>query len=166
MIQKSENFLKEKNIFIKIKEHGFKGYASSYNVEILNHFNPEIQLKDTEYALKSKLIELLTQLKGLKFVTTLVLGFKKVESENKTKYDTFYSSTNSEIIIHKIDIEDVFQSVYATITSNIQKSLGISSGWITDSVTDNTISISEYNPLAESSYIKLSRVRASKEGID
>ena len=33
--------------------------------------------------MKSKLIELLTQLKGFKFVTTLVLVFKKIESKDK-----------------------------------------------------------------------------------
>ena len=64
-------------------------FKSSYNVEILNSFNPELQLKDTESAIKSKLIDLLTQLKGFKFVTTLVLVFKKIESEGKTKNDNF-----------------------------------------------------------------------------
>ena len=37
----------------------------------------------------------------------------------------------------------------------MQKSLGKSSGWIIDSVNDHTISISKYNLLAGSSYIKL-----------
>ena len=50
----------------------FKGYASTYNVEILNSFNPELQLKDTESVIKSKLADLLTRLRGIKFVTTLV----------------------------------------------------------------------------------------------
>ena len=67
-----------------------KGFASTYNVEILNSFNPELQLKDTESVSKSKLKELLTQLKGFKFLTTLVLLFKKIESEDKTKYGNFY----------------------------------------------------------------------------
>ena len=31
-----------------------------YNIEILDSFNPELQLKDTESAIKSKLVELLT----------------------------------------------------------------------------------------------------------
>ena len=31
-----------------------------FNVEILNSFDPELQPKDTESAIKSKLIELLT----------------------------------------------------------------------------------------------------------
>ena len=82
----------------------------------MNYFNPELQLTDTESAIKSKSIEeLLTQLKGFKFVTTLVLVFKKIESEDKTKYDNFYSSSKAEIVINYID--DVFQSIYTTITT-------------------------------------------------
>ena len=82
MTQKSENFLNEKNKITK-REHAFKGYASTYSVEILNSSNPELQLKDTETAIKSKLIELLSQLRGFKFVTTLVLVFTKIESKDK-----------------------------------------------------------------------------------
>ena len=74
------------------QEHAFKGYGSAYNIEILNSFNPELQLKDTESASKSNLIELLTQLKGLKFVTTLVLEFKTIEIEDKVKYDNFHNN--------------------------------------------------------------------------
>ena len=54
---------------------------------------------------------------------TLVLVFKKIESEDKTKYDNFYSSSKAEIIIDESDIDDVFQSIYTTIITNIQKSL-------------------------------------------
>ena len=39
------------------REYSFKAYVSTYNIEILNSFNP----KDTESAIKTKLIELLTQ---------------------------------------------------------------------------------------------------------
>ena len=48
-------FFKRKNW-----EHALKGYASTYDVEIVNSFNPEIQLNDTESAIKSKVIELLS----------------------------------------------------------------------------------------------------------
>ena len=41
------------------RAHAFKGDAS-YDVEILNSFNPELQLKDTESAVKNKLKKLLT----------------------------------------------------------------------------------------------------------
>ena len=49
----------------------------------------------------------------------------------------------------------MFKSIYNTVITNIQKSLRKGSGWIIDSVIDHDISISKYNPLAGSSYIKL-----------
>ena len=61
-------------------------------------------------------------------MTPLVLVFKKIESEDKTKHDNFYSSSKAEIIINESDIDDVFQSIYTTITKNIQKSLRKGSG--------------------------------------
>lgn len=54
----------------------------SYNVEILNYFNPELQLKES--ANKKKLIDSLSELKGFQFITTLNLEFKKIQSEVKT----------------------------------------------------------------------------------
>ena len=48
----------------------------------------------------------------------------------------------------------MFKSGHTITIANIQKSLGKGS-LIIDSVTDHTISISKYNLLAESSYIKL-----------
>ena len=50
---------------------------STCNIEIFIFFNLEPQLKDTESTIKSKLINLLYKLRGLKFVTTFVLDFKK-----------------------------------------------------------------------------------------
>ena len=85
-----------KNAKITKRAYAFKGYVNSYNVEILSSFNPELQLKEIESAIKSKLIE----------------------SEDKAKYDTFYSSSKAEIIINKSDTDDAFQSVYITIISN------------------------------------------------
>ena len=52
--------MNEKNIKITKREHTFKGYASTYNFEILSSFNPEVPLKDIESVIKSKVIELLT----------------------------------------------------------------------------------------------------------
>ena len=94
-------------------------------------------------------------MKGFKFVTTLVLVFKKMKSEDKTRYYSFYSSSKAEIIISESDTDNMFQLVRTTIITNTQKSLGKGSGWIIDSVIDHTISISKYNFLAGSSYIKL-----------
>ena len=69
--------MNKKDVKIIKPAHAFKGYASSYNIEILNSFNPKLQLKDTESVIKSKLADLFTQLKDFKFVVILVLVFKK-----------------------------------------------------------------------------------------
>ena len=88
-------------------------------------------------------------------MATLALVFKNIEGEDKPKYDNFYSSSKAEIIINESDIDDVFQSIYTTVITNIKKSLRKGSGWIIDSVTDHTISFSKNSPLTGSSYIKL-----------
>ena len=69
MKQKSEQFL---NVKIIKRSHAFNGYASSYNVEIMNSVNPELQFNDTESATINKLLELLSELKDFKFVARLV----------------------------------------------------------------------------------------------
>ena len=42
--------------------------------------------------------------------------------KDKTKYDNFYSSSESEaeITINKSDIKNVFKSIYTTITANME----------------------------------------------
>ena len=44
-----------KKIRLTKQGHAFKVYTSSYNAEIWNLFNTELQFKDTESAIKSKL---------------------------------------------------------------------------------------------------------------
>ena len=87
----------------------------------MNSFNSKLHLKDTESAIKNKLTDLLAELKGFKFVTTLALEFRKTESDDKIKYDTFFSNSKAETIINESYIHDVIESIYTTIISNIQK---------------------------------------------
>ena len=48
-------------------------YAHTYKVELLNHFNPELQLKNMDSAIKKKLKKLWNELTGFDFLITLVL---------------------------------------------------------------------------------------------
>ena len=41
-------------------------------------------------------------------MTTLVLVFKKIEDEDKTKYENFCSRLKAEIIVNESGIDDVF----------------------------------------------------------
>ena len=66
-----------KKMKITKQAYAFKGLASSFDVEILNSFNPDLHLKDTESAIKNKQKKLLSRLRGFKFVTKLVLALKR-----------------------------------------------------------------------------------------
>ena len=89
LYKKSEQVLDEKNAKIAKWSRAWKGYASTSGFKILNSFNHELQLKDTEYAIRNKLIDLLTELKGLKFVMSLALEFKIMDGDDKTICNTF-----------------------------------------------------------------------------
>ena len=73
------------------------------------------------------------------------------------KFENFYSSSKVEIIINESVIYDVFQSIYTTIITKIQKFLGKGSDWIIHSVIDHAISMLKYNPLPGSIYFKLQK---------
>ena len=97
----------------------------------MNSINFELQPKDTEFEFRIELIDLLTKLEGFKLVATLVIEFKKTESDGP-KHTTFYFNSETETIINKSDIDDVIKSMYSKIILHIQKCLGKGSGWITD----------------------------------
>ena len=100
-------------------------------------------------------------------MTTLILEFKKIDNDNNTRFNTFYSNLKADTIIGESDIDDVFESIYTTIISNIQTFLGKSTGWIIDSVIDHNINISKaqrfsWYPL----YQITKRIRPSKKRLD
>ena len=61
-------------------------------------------------------------------MSTLVLEFKKIESDDKIKCNTFCLNSKAETIINESDMDDVFESIYTTIISRIHQSLGKCSG--------------------------------------
>ena len=80
-----------------------------------------------------------------------------MKSDDATKYSNFYTNSKAETLSNESNIHDPFESIYGTIISNIQTSLGKNLGWIIDSVVNHSSNISNYNPLTGSSYIKLTK---------
>ena len=75
---------------------------------------------------------------------SLASEFKKIESDDETKYSNFYTNSKAETVIVENGIDDVFESIYINITSPI----GL--GGIINSVIDRIINISKYIFLAGS----------------
>ena len=72
-----------------------------YNVEILNLFDPELQLINTKPVIKNKLKELQSELKKFKVQTILVLDYKK-----RNDHKIFYSS--AKLIANDSDIDEAY----------------------------------------------------------
>ena len=68
---------------------------------------------------------------------------------------TVFIDTEKQKQLSTRDNDDIFESIYTTVASTIQKNLGKGTGWIINSVIEHKINISKYNPLAGSTYIKL-----------
>ena len=66
---------------VKVKEYVQSNFSDNclyrYNVEILNIFDPELQLINTKTMIKNKLQEFLSELKKFKVQTVLFLGYNK-----------------------------------------------------------------------------------------
>ena len=104
--------MNEKNVKITKRSHVYKGYVSTYSVKILNFFNPELQLKDSESAIKNKLIDLMSQLKVFKFVTALVIEFKKYKVMIKHYMQPFTRTQKQrQLLMKKILIMHLNQSI-------------------------------------------------------
>ena len=82
--------------------YAYKGYASTYHLRILKYFNPELQLNNAESASKNILIDLLSQLRGFKFVIALALEFQKIKGDDETKYSAFYSNSKAKTVINEM----------------------------------------------------------------
>ena len=63
-----------------------------------------------------------------------------MESDEKTKYENFYSNSKVEMILNEGEIDDLLEPIYTTIISNKQKSLEKGSVWIIDLVIEHNIS--------------------------
>ena len=86
-----------------------------YNVEILNLFDPELQLINTKPVIRTKLKELLSELNRFKLQTILVLDYKK---RNDCK--TLNCNSSTELIANNSDIDEAFKPVDPSIRTKIK----------------------------------------------
>ena len=84
-----------------------------YNFDILNLFDPKLQLIDTKPLIKNKLKELLIEWKKFKVKAVLVVDYKK---RNERKI--LHSST--KLIASDSDIDEAFKSMHKSIMSKMK----------------------------------------------
>ena len=110
-------------------------------------------------------MKILTSMKGLKFVETLEVTFKKfVNSEIVHK--TAYFNSKPQTIINNQEIVEKLKLSQQQILNIIAQWISEGSGWTIESVDSHYLNIVQYKPMNGSSYIKLPiELRNSAKGL-
>ena len=104
-----------------IQSNFYDNCVYRFNIEILNLFDPELQLINTETMIKSKLKEFLSELKRFKVQTILVLEYEK-----RNDHKNFHSS--AKLIATDSNIDETFKSLHQSIMTKMKNSA--SKDWI------------------------------------
>lgn len=142
-----------------------KGYTKSFEIGIKNNKNPLAQLQNTRKAIEYHIVSLLTSMKGLKFIETLKVTFKKL-SNDEIVYKTAYFNSKPQTIINDTEIPEALQLSKDQILKIIAQWISEGSGWTIESVDNHHLNIVQYQPMKGSSYIKLPQeLRHHRKGL-
>ena len=146
-------------------DKALKGYTKSFEIGIKNNKDPLEQLQNTRKAIEYHIIKILTSMKGLKFVETFRVTFKK-STKDKIEYKTAYFNSKPQTIINNIEINEALQLSKQQILNMIAQWISEGSGWTVESVDNHYLNIVQYQPMKGSSYIKLPQeLRNSAKGL-
>ena len=135
-------------------DKALKGYTKSFEIGMQNNKDPLAQLQNTRKAIEYHIVCILKSMKGLKFVETLMVTFKKL-ANNEIVYKTVYFNSKPQTIINNIGIPEALQLSKQQILNVIAQWVSEGSGWTIQSVDNHYLNIVQYQPMKGSSYIKL-----------
>ena len=92
---------------------GFKGYAKSYNVEIIVPKDPLVQLEARKSSIEDLFKDLLNEMKGFRYqITSTVLLCKHKENEYIAYAPVYFNSATKTVInSDKYGLDKSFQEV-------------------------------------------------------
>ena len=150
---------------IEQTEKALKGYTKSYEISIKNNKDPLAQMQNTRNAIEHRVITLLNETKGLKYVETLKVTFSKM-SDGETVIKTAYFNSKVQTIINHTEINEALQMSKQNILNLISQWISEGSGWTIQSVDSHYLNIVKYEPMKGSSYIQLPyELRNSAKGL-
>ena len=139
---------------IEQTDKALKGYTKSFEINIKNNKDPLAQMQNTRKAIEYRVITLLNEMKGLKYVETLKVTFEKISADEIVEKSAYFNST-PQTIINQMEIADSLQSSKQQILNKIAQWISEGSGWTIKSVDSHYLNIVKYKPLKGSSYIQL-----------
>ena len=86
-----------------------KGFTKSFKISIINNKDPLTQLQNTRKAVEHHIMKILTSMKGLKFIETLMVTLKATKN-GEIVYQTAYFNSKPQTIINNVEIPEALQS--------------------------------------------------------
>ena len=146
-------------------DKALKGYTKSYEISIKSNKDPLAQMQNTRKAIEHRVITLLNEMKGLKYVETLKVTFSKM-SDGEIVIKNGYFNSKVQTIINNTEINEALQMSKQNILNLISQWISEGSGWTIQSVDSHYLNIVKYKPLKGSSYIQLPyELRNSAKGL-
>ena len=150
---------------IKQTDKALKGFTKSFEIGIRNNKDPLIQMQNTRKAIEQRVITLLNEMKGLKYVETLKVTFNKM-SDGEIVIKNGYFNSKVQTIINHTEINEALQMSKQNILNQISQWISEGSGWTIQSVDSHCLNIVKYKPMKGSSYIQLPyELRNSSKGL-
>ena len=150
---------------IKQTDKALKGFTKSFEIGIRNNKDPLIQMQNTRKAIEQRVITLLNEMKGLKYVETLKVTFNKM-SDGEIVIKNGYFNSKVQTIINHTEINEALQMSKQNILNQISQWISEGSGWTVKSVDSHYLNIVKYKPMKGSSYIQLpSELRNCAKGL-
>lgn len=119
------------------------------------------QLQVARSSLYELLVTELEEMKGLKFMETLVVTFEKELNDNFTYKTAYFNSktktitTTAQFVLEGGNFVEQVRAAQEEILHTVGVWISEGSGWTIDSVGKHYVNISKYQPLRGSSYLKL-----------
>ena len=143
-----------------------KGYTKSFEIEIKNIKDPLEQLKNSRKGIENHIMNILKSMKGLKFVETLMVTFKK-PANDKIVHKIAYFNSKPQTIINNVEIPEALQSSKQQILNFVAQWISEGSGWSIESVDNHYLNVVKYEPVKGSSYIELPQeLRHHRKGLN
>ena len=151
---------------IEQKKRALKGFVKSYEISIKNSKDPLPQLQNTRKAVANHLENILTSMKGAKFVETLRVTFEKQTGREERIIKTAYFNSQPQTITNNSQIEPSLSLISQEILNIIAVWLSEGSGWTVLSVDNHYLNLVKYEPMKGSSYIQLpTELRHNNKGL-
>ena len=150
---------------IKQVDKALKGYTKSFEIGIINNKDPLIQLQNTRKDIEHHISNIIESMKGIKFVETLKVTFKKFVN-NVIMEKTAYFNSTAQTIMNNLEVTKSLQLSKQQILNKIAQWVSEGSGWTVEAVDNHYINIVQYQLMKGSSYIQLPQeLRNRKKGL-